>query len=56
MVGEGLARSGGRVLLHSGELGGHRVPTEVEALVLPARSVVVVDTDVSTTADPHAPA
>ena len=29
-------------------------PEAAEALVLPARSVVVVDTDVSTTADPHA--
>ena len=36
----------GRVLLHSGALGGDAVPTEAEALVLPARSVVVVDTAV----------
>jgi len=38
---------GGRVLLHSGELAGERVPAEAAALVLPARSVVVVDTAAS---------
>lgn len=35
---------GGRVLLHSGELAGDPVPESADALVLPARTVVVVDT------------
>jgi len=34
----------GRVLLHSGELAGDHVPDTADALVLPARSIVVVDT------------
>jgi len=34
----------GRVLLHSGELAGDHVPDMADALVLPARSIVVVDT------------
>jgi maltooligosyltrehalose trehalohydrolase len=41
----------GRVLLHSGELAGDDVPSEAQALVLPARSVVVVDTGAALTAD-----
>lgn len=45
---------GGRVLLHSGELAGHDVPEAAQALVLPARSVVVVDTAVRPTANPLA--
>jgi maltooligosyltrehalose trehalohydrolase len=40
----------GRVLLHSGSLAGDAVPAEAEALVLPARSVVVVDTAVHVSA------
>ena len=34
----------GRVLLHSGELAGDHVAETADALVLPARSVIVVDT------------
>lgn len=43
---------GGRVLLHSGELAGDAVPDTAEALVLPARSVVVVDTAAELPTDP----
>jgi maltooligosyltrehalose trehalohydrolase len=45
---------GGRVLLHSGELAGDDVPEAAQALVLPARSVVVGDTAVRPTANPLA--
>ena len=38
----------GRVLLHSGVLAGDAVPEAADALVLPARSVVVVDTAFAT--------
>ena len=47
---------GGRVLLHSGELAGDDVPEAAQALVLPARTVVVLDTDASPPANPLGPA
>jgi maltooligosyltrehalose trehalohydrolase len=43
---------GGRVLLHSGSLAGDDVPEHARAIVLPARSVVVLDTQVGPTSDP----
>ena len=43
---------GGRVLLHSGALAGDDVPAQAQAIVLPARSVVVLDTDAGPTSNP----
>ena len=43
---------GGRVLVHSGALAGDDVPAQAQAIVLPARSVVVLDTDAGPTSNP----